>query len=37
MPVLSVSSAQARKHAAPSEVFQLAAAASSIDPVEGTM
>jgi len=31
-----VSIAHARKQAAPSDVFQLAAAWSSIDPVDGT-
>jgi len=35
-PAWNVSSAQARKHAAPSDVFQLAAARSIIDPVDGT-
>jgi hypothetical protein len=34
--VRSVSSAQAKKHAAPSAVFQFAAAWSSIDPWDGT-
>jgi hypothetical protein len=34
--VYKVSTAQARKHAAPSDVFQLAAAWSSIEPVAGT-
>ena len=34
--VCSVSSAHARKQAAPSDVFQLAAARSSIEPVDGT-
>ena len=32
----NVSSAQARKHAAPSDVFLFAAARSSIEPVDGT-
>jgi hypothetical protein len=35
-PVRKVSSAHARKQAAPSDVFQLHAAWSIIDPVEGT-
>lgn len=36
LSVRRVSSAQARKHAAPNDVFQLAAARSSTEPVEGT-
>ena len=36
LSVCKVSSAQARKHAAPSDVFQFAAAWSSIEPVDGT-
>ena len=36
LPVRNVSIAQARKHAAPSDVFQLAAARSSTEPLEGT-
>ena len=36
LSVCRVSSAQARKHAAPSEVFQFAAAWSRTEPVAGT-
>ena len=35
-PLRSVATAQAKKHAAPSAVFQLAQARSSIEPSDGT-
>ncbi len=35
-PLRSVARAHTRKHAAPSDVFQLAAARSIIEPVDGT-
>ena len=35
-PERKVASAQARKQAAPADVFQLAAARSSIEPSDGT-